>query len=179
MQRAADDHDLARLRRSQQRIERLLALPADLLRARTPVSGWCALEHLFHVVLANDMSLKNARNLARGSGRLITAMPGPGERDPRAADILARGRLPRGAQAPRFVMPPANPDLALVREIHAETVAAARSAELAAPPESGSGIPHQALGVLSAAEWIRFARMHSAHHLRIAAAVLAAATARA
>jgi hypothetical protein len=167
--------DRAGLAGSLARVGRLLDRPEDALRARTPASGWSALEHLFHLVLANDMSLKNARNLARGSGRLIAPMPAPGERDPRAAVILAHGRLPRGTPAPRFVIPPANPDLALVREIHAETVAAASSAELAVLPDSGTGIPHQALGVLSAAEWIRFARMHSAHPLRIAPAVLATA----
>lgn len=167
--------DLPRLVASLARIQRLLELPEERLRARTPASGWSALEHLFHAVLANDMSLRNALHLARGRGRLITAMPA--ERDPRAADILARGRLPRGTQAPRFVTPPAMPDLELARQLHAETRAAARSAELldglVGAGAARTGIPHQALGVLSAAEWVRFARMHSAHHLRLAAEVLA------
>jgi len=168
--------DLPRLERSLARVGRRLALPEELLRARTPVSGWSALEHLFHLALANDMSLKNARNLARGRGRLITELPKPGERDPRADDILARGRLPRGTQAPRFVTPPARVDLELAREIHAETAAAASAEDLGlSDAPATTGIPHQALGVLSGAEWIRFARMHSAHHLAIVAAVLRAA----
>jgi hypothetical protein len=160
--------DLARLSRGLERVERLLALPVERLGARTSASGWSALEHLFHVVLANDMSLKNAANLARGRGRLVTALPP--ERDPRALAILARGRLPRGTQAPRFVTPPPRPDLALARQIHAETRAAAEALDVGGAGAE-SGIPHQALGVLSAAEWVRFARMHTAHHLRLLARI--------
>jgi hypothetical protein len=172
----APPRDLPRLAASLTRVRRLLELPEERLRMRTPASGWCALEHLFHVVLANDMSLKNALHLVQGRGRLRTPLPAPGERDPRADAILARGRLPHGTQAPRFVTPPPRPDVELARAILAETQTAAASPELAAGLDAAEmGIPHQALGVLSAAEWVRFARMHSAHHLRLVATVLAAA----
>ena len=164
--------DRMRLRAHLGSVSIALALPKDVLRKRTSASGWSALEHLFHITLANEMSLKNACNLIAERGRLRCELE---ELDPRAIDILARGRLPLGTQAPRFVAPPAEPDLSLAREIHDDVCKAAEAPELAGELPCGPlGIPHQALGVLTASQWLRFARMHSAHHLRIVRAVLAA-----
>ena len=65
--------------------------------------------------------------------------------------------------------PPPVVDLDLVREIALgvrqtlDRLGAATERIAAAP----NGIPHQALGILSAGEWVRFARMHTAHHLAI------------
>jgi hypothetical protein len=170
--RTQSPRDLARLSALLERAGVMLALDEGVLRATTPVSGWSALQHLFHLLLADELSLKNATSLVRGRGRLLTER---GELDPRARAFLERGRLPQGAAAPRIVVPPPHPDLSLVRAIHADAVAALSAPELAgALPDGPLGIPHQALGVLGAGEWLRFARMHSAHHLRIARAVLGA-----
>ena len=50
--------------------------------------------------------------------------------------------------------------------------------QLAADPDglraAPRAIPHQLLGDLSAVEWVRFARVHTAHHLVILDEVLAA-----
>ena len=173
MSATASPRDLARLRRLLSMAGDMLELSEDVLRAQTAVSGWSVLHHLFHLLLADELSLKAATNLAAGQGRLLTER---GALDPRARDYLVRGRLPRGVEAPRFVAPPPRPDLALVRSIHADAAAAALRLEGSWPLAEGPlGIPHQILGVLSGPEWVRFARMHSAHHLRIARAVRAAA----
>jgi hypothetical protein len=172
MAETQNPRDLARLSALLQRAGAMLALDEGALRATTSVSGWSALQHLFHLLLADELSLKNATSLVRGRGRLLTER---GPLDPRARILLERGRLPRGTPAPRIVVPPPKPDRALVRAIHADAGAAASAPELAGElPDGPLGIPHQALGVLGAAEWLRFARMHSAHHLRIARAVLGA-----
>ena len=144
-----DPRDLERLLALLRRVDALLELPAERLSARGEQSGWSAGEHLFHLTLANDLSLKNARNLLEERGRLRTGLQ---ELDPRAAAVLARGRLPHGTQAPRFVTPPPSPDLDVARSIQADVVAAAaaltaRAHELGAAP---LGIPHQTLGVLTA-----------------------------
>ncbi len=173
MRPTTNPRDLPRLRALLDMSGEMLALPEDVLRAVTPVSGWSVLQHLFHLLLAAELSLKGAANLAADRGRLRTPLV---ELDPRAREALVRGRLPAGVEAPRFVTPPPRPDLALVRTIHADAAAAAASPGLAGPlPEGPLGIPHQILGVLTAGQWLRFARIHSAHHLRIARAVLAAA----
>ena len=164
--------ELVGLERLAGRVERLLELSEARLGARDESrSGWSPAEHLFHLAFANEMSLKNAASLVARKGKLIRQRV---PLVPEAADILLRGRLPRGAEAPRFVRPPPAIDFDFLREIAAgvrESLArlAQDPAALEAAPD---GIPHQALGVLSASQWVRFARMHSAHHLRIVRALL-------
>ena len=159
---------LIALERSTGRLEEHLAVSEERLRERRPErTRWSLLEHGFHVVLANDLSLRNVRSLLARKGRLIRPCT---PLVPEAEAVLRRGRIPRGrSRAPRFVTPPATIDLALVHEIIASTRQtleglAPRSAELDAAPDC---IPHQELGGLSASGWLRFARLHSAHHLVI------------
>jgi hypothetical protein len=161
------ERDLAGLGRLTARVGRWLGLPDERLTVRAPErSGWSVAAHLFHLSFANEMSLENAARLVAGKGRLIRPREA---RVPEAERILQSGRLPYGTEAPRFVQPPPRIDLAFLREVAAgvRTKLGALADEpqvLAAAPD---GIPHQALGVLSAAEWVRFARMHTAHHLAI------------
>ena len=158
----------------QDRLEHLLERSAgELLPLREGLSGWSPAQQLFHVTLANELSLKNVNSLLAREGMLIQPLK---ELHPRAADVLRRGRFPPGSEAPRFVRPPDRVDLDLLRELAADGRRAlagleGRGEEIAAAPD---GVPHQRLGVLTAARWVRFARMHSAHHLRIARALLGA-----
>lgn len=164
--------ELDRLDAALVRVDALLALPEARLRAVNPdVSGWSSAEHLFHLSLANELSLQNATSLVEGKGLLRRPLE---PRDPRADDYLLRGRLPAGTEAPRFVRPPARFELGFVREMHAgvRALAAALAEHPARVDEAPDGIPHQALGVLPAPLWLRFARMHTAHHLRIVRRVL-------
>lgn len=163
--------ELARFAAQQRRVETLLELPDErLLERNEAVSGWSAAEHLFHVSLANELSLKNVTALLNEKGRFIRERE---ELDPRAVEALRTGRFPRGTQAPRFVQPPPKIDLPFTRELAGDVRAALgalleRDGFASAP----NGIPHQILGVLSAPQWLRFVRMHTVHHLRIARAVL-------
>lgn len=159
---------LAGLERANDRLGDLLALPAErLAERRTDRSAWSLQEHAFHVVLANDLSLRNVHSLLARRGRLIRPCEPLSDE---AKGVMLRGRIPRGtARAPRFVTPPAVIDPDLVREIFASTRAAAeglaeRHRELDEAPDC---IPHQILGGLGATGWLRFARLHAFHHLRI------------
>lgn len=159
---------LARLAALQERVEALAALPeATLFREHPGVSGWTLAQHLFHVSLASELSLKNALALVARRGALIRPCT---PLVPEAADVLRRGRIPRGtAQAPRFVRPPATLGPESLREFVAASArvlseALPRARELAEAPGC---IPHQLLGDLDACAWARFARVHTAHHLRI------------
>jgi hypothetical protein len=157
--------------RANARVRTMLERPEDELRRRVPeVSGWSVVEHLFHLSLANDLSLGHVVSLVSGKGMLVRAEGNPSDE---AAAVLRRGRIPRGvAQAPRFVRPPepAQLDLGVLRDIVAEVDA--RIAEIAAQPvrvlAARGFVPHQLLGDLDAAGWLRFARVHAAHHLVIA-----------
>jgi len=153
----------------------MLELPEERLLAKaTDVSGWCAGEHAFHQILACDLSFKNALALVKDQGRLVRE---PEQRSDEALAILQTGVIPRGvAEAPRFVTPPARLDLALVKQILGEVSAtrAQLAADIEALRAAPRAIPHQLLGDLSAVEWVRFARVHTAHHLVILDEVLEA-----
>ena len=166
------ERDLRSLHRLQERLEGWLARPDPELFATTPVSSWSPAQHLYHVSLANEFSLQNVASLANESGALRRE---PRGMRPGAAEILARGRLPGGARAPRFVSPPAR----LTREGLADVVGGSRDGleavgELRARiPAAPLAIPHQELGDLDAAGWLRFARVHTVHHLLILRAIAA------
>ncbi len=166
--------DFTDLERALARLRAIEALPANLAEHRKPqISGWCALEHIAHVALANELIVRNLASLISGKGLLVIAS---GEPVPGALEVLSSGRIPRGtAQAPRMVRPPAKIDRALLNEWlqTAEqgfsSLAREPQALLAAPGR----IPHQLLGPLTAPLWVRFAALHSLHHLEIADLVLA------
>ncbi len=170
---AARDH--ADLGADLDRVEAWLARDVEVLTRVVPaVSGWEIARHLFHLSLANELSLKNALALVNRKGLLIRP------RQPLAAEasaVLEAGAIPRGlAQAPRFVTPPATFEPESVqtfardaRQLHEQV--GRRLDELADAPD---GIPHQLLGDLSAPLWLRFARTHTAHHLAIIDEIAAA-----
>jgi len=167
--------NLAVLAEQLARLAEILALPEEQLLARAEgVSGWAAGQHAFHMILACDLSLKNAAALARDAGRLVRE---PEDRQDASLAILRAGAIPRGvAEAPRFVTPPARIDFGLARQIldEVDQARAALAGDLEALRAAPRAIPHQLLGDLSGVEWVRFARVHTDHHLVIVDEVLAA-----
>jgi len=167
--------DFAEIARALLRLREIEALPAAISEARRPeISGWCALEHVSHVALANELIVRNLETLAANSGMLLLS---EGEPSSEALAVLVSGRIPRGvAQSPRMVRPPAKIDRALLGD-WLQTAErgfakfAQQSAQLAAAP---GRVPHQLLGPLSATLWVRFANVHTRHHLSIANELLAA-----
>jgi hypothetical protein len=167
--------EFASLRESCAEIDRLLALPpGDLRRPAARVSGWSAEKQVAHVALANELVVRNLNSLIKGSGLFVVE---GGEPVPQALAVLVAGRFPRGiAQAPRIVRPPEELD----RELVGDWVAGGRqgfdelSRRIAELRAATKKVPHQLMGPLSASQWLRFAAVHTRHHLAIAAKVLAA-----
>jgi len=144
----------------------------ELERVQPDRSGWSPVQHLAHVTLANERVLANLAALLAGTGLLV--MRG-GEPHPMARGLLAAGKLPRGeAQAPRMVRPPERVDRAMLAQWLAEGEAAVRALDPARLVPGELKIPHQLLGPLDAPEWLRFARVHSEHHLAIVDELLSA-----
>lgn len=152
-------------------------LHGDETRLRTvvpEVSGWSALHHAAHLTLANERVLANLASLAKGSGLLVVY---EAAQVPEALGHLAAGRLPRGrAQSPRMVVPPADIDVETAREwadkLATDLDAFARAVDVEHVPRCF--VPHQLLGPLDFAQWARFGRVHTEHHLAIAREVMAA-----
>ncbi len=169
--------DAARLQDFYVAAGELLEQPEQHLRQVTPeVSGWSALGQLFHVFLANELALRNVRMLIAGESAWIQGTSAPtflGHL------ILNWDFMPRGVgQSPRTVRPPEKPNFEIVRETMASGAAALNelTPDLPTLTRVPGGIPHKELGPLSAAQWLRFARLHGLHHLELAREVLAAAS---
>jgi len=165
----------ALLLREHDEIDRLLALPQEHVAHVAPsVSGWSAEQHIAHLTLANELVVRNLKSLLKGAGPFVVET---GELVPGALEILVSGRVPRGqAQSPRIVRPPEQ----VVREYLLDwiggtrrdfTALQAQAAEIAA---ATCKVPHQVLGPMTAAQWLRFAVIHTQHHLAIAHEALAA-----
>lgn len=166
--------ELSALRELYSEIDVLMARPPEELRRVVPaVSAWSAEKQLAHLALANELVARNLRSLLKGSGLFVVES---GEPPQAALDVLIEGRFPRGrAAAPRIVRPPED----VQREYLVEWLAGNRSefeAFSALLPELRAvtkKVPHQILGALSASQWLRFAAIHTRHHLEIARETLA------
>lgn len=165
------ERDHGSLVRLQQRLQRWLERDdAELFGVRAEVSGWSPAQHVYHVSLANEFSLQNVLSLVRGSGALVAESRGS---KPEAEALLLRGRLPRGARAPRFVSPPARVDRAGLDDVVGGAREGLEAVGEVLPRVAGAPmiIPHQELGALDATRWLRFARLHTVHHLEILGAI--------
>lgn len=167
--------ELAGLREDFIAIGRMLTIePADLARPAAWISAWSPEQHLAHLSLANELVCRNIKSLIKGAGALVVD---GGEPPPDALAVLQSGTFPRGAaQAPRMVRPPETVVRAYLEEWLEGNRAefeelAGRTDEIEA---ATCRIPHQVLGPLTAVQWVRFAAMHTRHHLEIAREVLAA-----
>ncbi len=166
--------DFVDIERALARLRAIEAMPVERAERRKPeISGWCALEHIAHVALANELIVRNLDSLVSGTGLLVIAS---GEPVSGALEILGSGKIPRGlAQSPRMVRPPAKIDRVLLDEwLKTAEQGFSRHAREPQPLLAAPGrIPHQLLGPLTAPLWVRFAALHTLHHLEIADQVLA------
>ncbi|MEM9665088.1 MAG: DinB family protein [Bacteroidota bacterium] len=137
--------------------------PADLLfTAEADVSGWSVAQHLYHILRANASTLKAAYRL----GTATPPLPAQGDPTREAMIVLRRGRLPKGAQAPASVRPPPDLDLDGLRASHRMSQRMLDRVEPLLPTilTLHGHLPHPLLGPLTAAQWLAFTRIHTAHH---------------
>lgn len=136
------------------------------LHAAVPeVSGWSPAEHLHHAALVNTAIFERMQQWLSGELEGEEGSPNIAGRL-----VLWLGRLPRGrGRSPAAFQPEGASGLETLE------VALRQSAEmmdtvipdLDTLRECTGGLPHPALGVLTAPQWLRFARIHSEHHLAI------------
>ncbi len=130
--------------------------------------GWTAAGHLWHSELVATGALTAIARILGGRGE--AALP-----NPRAVAFLDAGVFPPGRKAPDFVHPPADGvDADALRARLTRNAAAFARLDLAALEAATDTLPHPVLGALTPALWVRFARIHTDHHDRIAHALLAA-----
>ncbi|GIV57948.1 MAG: hypothetical protein KatS3mg042_0861 [Rhodothermaceae bacterium] len=164
---AIDVHDeYRRLGDAYARFEALLAGPEAHLRLRRPdVSGWSVGQHLYHILLANSRMFKAIEVICAGHPSVQAGEPNRAGWYVLRKEDMMRGR----GQAPENVRPPedvAAADLAATQARSREKYAALAPL-LPRIAEVPGALPHPSLGLLDARQWLRLARIHSAHHLAI------------
>ena len=162
------EEELAQLAAAFDALESALRGGAGGAAVKRPTgSQWTIEQHVYHVALSASLALENVTALLDGQSVRIQMRGGPNET---AQALFREGGYPRGqSQAPRTVWPPDRPDAGLLdqelrRNNEALSSLTKRSQEIAQLP---GRIRHRQLGELCAAEWLRFAQLHSAHHLAI------------
>lgn len=139
--------------------------PDSLLTAhRKEVSGWSPAEHLEHVALANRLILGAIRALANAPEPDV-----PETVSDVARHFIAAGVIERGTRKhPDFVAPQGVALDYLRRELQSILDAYADLEPLLEKfASSRATFTHHVLGPLTAAQWLRFAGIHTRHHLNI------------
>lgn len=161
--------DTRALRAVGARLAELMAWDDARLYARVEsVSAWSVAQQLEHVLHAGLSMLLVIERLAAGVEHDVIRDRGSPSMPGRA--VLLTGRIPRGrADAPDFTLPQGVPArAALAESVEGFTV---RLAARAATADALRSVPrvgrHPVLGWFSAAQWWRFLRVHSEHHLAI------------
>jgi hypothetical protein len=150
-------------------------LRVDEKRLATPVSTvshWSVLQQLSHTAMVMVNVLAFVAELADGKGTELKGGP-----TMKGWIVLGLGRIPRGkAKSPERYQPAPSPTVGEVGSLLAEakkrlTALALRQAEIQA---ATGRMPHPFIGNFTAKQWLRFARIHTDHHLRIVADILRA-----
>lgn len=147
-------------------LEAALARSDDCLFGCAPhVSGWTPAQHLHHLTAINSGVcdwLKTACD-----GRVESAEGAPSL----AGHVLLwAGCLPRGrGRSPKRFVPPDEISRAALEEQVAASRAALDGLEACAPrmKHLSARQRHPVMGMLNATQWMRFARIHTEHHVRI------------
>lgn len=123
------------------------------------VSGWSIHRQVEHSAVSSKEILGVVQVLRDGGGEVGGRLGRTGTL------ILLTGWIPRGkAQAPERVLPHETSDPDAIRAALAE---ARRLAAGPRPARGGKRFLHPALGPMNARQWLRFARIHTRHHLKI------------
>ncbi len=164
------DRDLARLIDRFEEVEHVVRWPEERLYLRLEnVSGWSPAQHVDHVVRALALILDSVDQLRDGTNRDIVLGGVP---NVAGFAVLTTGWIPRGrGEAPAAVLPEPSPVRHQLREAVYEVVQRARRL---APHATGlratvGTLPHPILGPMRATHWLRFADIHTRHHMAIVA----------
>lgn len=162
------ERDLSRLRADLDRARDVALWPDERLFVKNErVSAWSPAQHLDHltrvlerVFRTLDVLLEDEDPRILNTGRPLFV----------ARMMLLSGWIPRGrGEAPDEVLPDPRPVRHRVKELLAQVT---RKAEELAPHTAEmtnrtGRIPHPLLGAFDASEWMRFAHIHTKHHLGI------------
>ena len=138
--------------------------PASIHARKEAVSLWSVSQHCEHILKADRLNLRAIELLLSGGGE-------EGEIGSDSHPVLVSGRIPRGvAQAPTYVVPASEPQIDQLIPMAEKLISGwTESLEKAKPlsPPFTRGVGHHEIGLLDIPGWVRFARVHTDHHLLI------------
>ena len=168
------DEELADLEAALQRIDGLLSSePLAWARRAEGVSSWSVAEQVDHMLRSVARMLTAADTIRVGYDARIKP---DGKASVPGRLLLRAGAIPRGrADAPAEVLPAETPTIEECRTHHEQVLAllASLTPHLESIRSWRGTIPHPLLGDFRAQDWLRFARMHTEHHLAIVDDILA------
>lgn len=153
----------------------LAAPPEKLVARKEEVSLWNPIQQIRHVGWANAAIFERLLLIADGAGEGIVLTGGP-----RFAGwiTLTLCFIKKGvAKSPQHLVPEPNCTLEQATEAFEKSkrALAAIAPRLDAITASKARFTHPRLGSLNGSQWLKFARIHTNHHVRIAEKVLNAA----
>lgn len=129
------------------------------------ISKWGVGEQLSHVAMALVRIGKNVTTSVHEESET------PGEGPNKMGHLILKlGYIPRGkGQAPNYVIPADQPDRNQVKEelIRAQAIWTMLKTSKDVIQASKHVVPHHLLGDFIPAHWVRFAGVHTKHHLKI------------
>lgn len=162
------DQELADLDAALRRIDGLLASePEDWVRHTEGVSKWSVAKQVDHMLRSLAHMLAAADTIRVGYDARIKP---DGKASVPGRLLLRAGAIPRGrADAPQEVLPGEAPTMEDCRARYEQVLAllASFAPHLETIRKWRGTIPHPLLGDFRAQDWLRFARMHTEHHLAI------------
>ena len=136
----------------------------DLFDVTPAVSGWSIAQHLHHITLAN-------RSVPKLIARMKSGALGEADKEqrPDMIELIERGILPSGFQAPARVVPPFDLDYAMLETDFNKMREAIEQLDplLEELEDIPLTFPHLYFGPLNAVQWLRFMCIHTQHHLDI------------
>lgn len=131
------------------------------------LSLWSAAGHIYHIGKVNSFCFDRILKLYEDKSPEILQKGSPTITGRLA---MSAGRMRKGWTSPREFIAPDDIDRTQVRNAVIESKKLmAKVGEFLTELESLSGrLPHWEFGELKAVQWLRYARLHSWHHLKIA-----------
>jgi hypothetical protein len=143
----------------------------ELVAVDEAVSRWSAAQHLQHLARVNDFIFSVIVKISSGDETVVAH----GRPNRIGKSVLWTGRIPRGrGKAPESLRPATCVQVDEARAAIAANLDSFSSLAATLPQLSRTRgkIDHFVFGPLNARQWLRFARIHTRHHVAIAKELL-------
>ncbi|MDE0960567.1 MAG: DinB family protein [Planctomycetota bacterium] len=165
-----DPADLDRLIEELQKLAKWTTDENRLAACSLPISRWSVSEQLDHLITVTMLNLKAIKILRLGRGQ-----PPSSGLNAAGKMVLELGQIPLGAaQAPAYAQPTAGRSAVELETLRLKVHLMCEDliGDYSRIDSSGQVLRHFAVGEMGARQWLRFALVHSRHHVAIVERIL-------